>query len=305
MQQVPQPLGQPRLPQPVAAADRGPGLSLRSGARLVIFATFWAIFAPDIQTVGMPKDFDVPMAVVTLGCFLLFLFEMLMNFVVARDYGGNPGIHKFTMFFVIDVLGTASIVPEFLILFDVVSQPLGPAALARAGRAAKIGARLGRLVRMFRMDSGDEPTVGADGKVVGADKIAARVVLLVMTLIILIPNFTYAPEPAHTRLSLDLFKASRVTARDATDTITEEELRTFMDWYNTCDYTRCPRTEELVAFTLLEIGISVDLQAENPEKYELSTGAPSSSPSRTCTSKPRTRPRRRRSWSRRTAWRSC
>ena len=230
------------------------------------------------NAVGLPKEFDIAIAVVTLFSFVMFLFEIVMNFVVARDYGGNPGLGKITMFLVIDIAGTLSIIPEFLVLFGVAPVDLGAASLARAGRAARIGARLGRLVRMFRFDDGP-PEVGPDGKVletqpsaigsIVADKIAARVVFLVMFLIIAVPFFTYAPEPSHTQLSLNLFKAARIGAADPTATPTEAELRLFMAWYNTCDYTRCPRVEEMVAFKLLDDSVFVDLKAEAPEKFEM------------------------------------
>ena len=276
--------------------------------RLVIFATFWALFAPDIQisklavpiattttttttanslllrgsgcrlAVGVPKAFDKSVAVVTLCSFCLFLFELVMNFVVGRDYGGAAGLNKISIFFTIDVLGTLSIIPEFLILFGISQPAVGSAALARAGRAARIGARMGRLVRMFRLDA-EEPEIAPDGTVletqasdiglIVADKIASRVVLLVMSLIILIPMFTYAPEPSHTQLSLDLFKGARVSAADPTAAISLDELKNFVTWYNRCDYTRCARTEELVAFKLIDDDVEVDLRLNDPAKYEL------------------------------------
>ena len=93
-------------------------------------------------------------------------------------------------FLVIDVVGTASIIPELAPLFPArAGSAVQGGTLARAGRSARIGARLGRLVRLFKFQEA-EPEFGPNGdklepypSEVGhivADKISARVVIMVM-----------------------------------------------------------------------------------------------------------------------------
>ena len=63
---------------------------------LVMTATFFALFQVDICNMYFSKAADVPFAYLTLGWFVVFLFEMLMNFVMGIDYGANPGLGKLT-----------------------------------------------------------------------------------------------------------------------------------------------------------------------------------------------------------------
>ena len=218
--------------------------------RLTIVATFWALFAPDVQVVLMPKETDYLCALVTFCCFCLFSFELVCNLWVGRDYGGLEGWNRLNMFLFIDVVGTLSIIPEFLILFPGVNpvQRDGNLTLARAGRSARIGARLGRLVRLFRFQEEEaeyfngkklEPHPSEIGHIV-ADKISSRVVFIVMSLIVLMPAFMYSPSPQHQRMSVQLFGLSHPTKP------TQQHVLDFVSWYNDCDYDRCQRGEELV-----------------------------------------------------------
>ena len=162
------------------------------------------------------------------------------------------------MFFFIDLFGTLSIIPEFTILFGLAVPTPDNASLARAGRAARIGSRLGRLVRMFRFED-EEPVFGPDGQkletqpsnvgLIVADAIAARVVFLVMALIILLPLFVYAPDPNHAQMSLDVWSKTHpnTLVKGSSANSAEQGLQELLAWYNTCDYTRCPRDAELVA----------------------------------------------------------
>ena len=171
-------------------------------------------------------------------------------------------------FLLIDIVGTASIVPELAPLFpSLAGHAVQGGTLARAGRSARIGARLGRLVRLFKFQEA-EPEFGPNGDKlephpsevghVVADKISSRVVIMVMALIILLPLLAYNPTAQHQRLGLKLFNKLHADPDTA-------EINEFMDWYNTCDFSRCARDEELVAFTS-QIA-SVDLVADDPEAY--------------------------------------
>jgi hypothetical protein len=237
---------------------------------LTIAATFWCLFAPDVQVVVAPKVFDYPAAIVTLSSFCLFCFELIGNFYVGRDYGGLPGMDKITMFLIIDIVGTISIIPEFLILIPGIGSvsPAGNLTLARAGRSARIGARLGRLVRLFRVQE-DEPEYGLDGQKletepseighIVADQISSRVVFVVICLIILMPAFLYSPAPQHQRFSLELFKITHPTPNI-------DDARQFMEWYNHCDYSRCKLDEELVG--LKSSTLAIDRRTDLPTEYD-------------------------------------
>eukprot|EP01044_Picomonas_judraskeda_P001206 COSAG03_NODE_67_length_15062_cov_86.408781_2_plen_589_part_00 len=171
-------------------------------------------------------------------------------------------------FLIIDIVGTASIVPELSALWPALAgSAVHGGTLARAGRSARIGARLGRLVRLFKFQEA-EPEFGPNGNKleprpsevghVVADKISSRVVILVMALIILLPLLAYNPSAQHQRLGLKLFNKLHADPDAA-------EINAYMEWYNMCDFDRCARNEELVAFTS-QIA-TVDLVAEDPEAY--------------------------------------
>ena len=65
--------------------------------RMVIVATVWALFVPDIRTVTLnTPEYDVLIALGTLASVCVFLFELLANFYVGRDYGGLQGFDKIT-----------------------------------------------------------------------------------------------------------------------------------------------------------------------------------------------------------------
>jgi class 3 adenylate cyclase len=175
------------------------------------FMTAWALFATDIALWVLPKSADEPLAVFTLIVFLGFTFEFLSNIFTGRDYGSDVG----DLFFWLDFIGTVSLLPDFLILFGYELEVPDNAVLARVARAARIGARLSRLTKVFRVKDGDsaftsmlkqkleeegEEEASADeaaadvSSQVGAkvaDGISKKVVLLVIILLVFVPIFTY------------------------------------------------------------------------------------------------------------------
>lgn len=65
--------------------------------RMVILATVWALFVPDTRTVTLnTPEYDSTIALGTLAALCVFLFELLANFYVGRDYGGLEGCNKIT-----------------------------------------------------------------------------------------------------------------------------------------------------------------------------------------------------------------
>lgn len=174
--------------------------------------TAWALFATDIALAWLPKSSDYGIAVVTFIAFIGFAFEWISNMVSGRDYGSDLG----NLFWWLDAIGTLSLIPDFLILFmDEELEVNDNVTLARVARAARIGARLSRLTKVFRVKDGEssfsamladkgieleeEEEGGNDvASQVGAkvaDGISKKVVILVITLLVFIPIFTYH-EPA-------------------------------------------------------------------------------------------------------------
>lgn len=233
----------------------------------IVFFTFEALFAPDLLQVMLPKEFDIPVAILTLCGFIVFSAEIVLNFWVKRDYGANRGADRFTVFLIIDVVGTLSLIPDFIIIFGVEYTATKSAALARAGRAARIGARMARLVRMFRLDE-EEASFGPDGKklvttpssigAVVADKISTRVVLLVMLLIVVLPIITHSEPPTMEETAIELMAAMVATVSVSVNT--EAKMLEFVSWYNSCSFNRCERSEEIVYLKDMITGDTIDLR---------------------------------------------
>jgi class 3 adenylate cyclase len=120
---------------------------------LTIFNTTYALFAQDIALWLMPKSADYAIAFITFLVFLCFLFEFVGNLYGGREYGAKVHAHeKMDMFFWLDMIGTFSLIPDFLIVFTGEEMDVPDyVILARVARAARIGARLSRLTKLFRI----------------------------------------------------------------------------------------------------------------------------------------------------------
>ena len=114
-------------------------LASKTWPTVVMTATFFALFQVDICNMYFSKAADVPFAYLTLGWFVVFLFEMTMNFVMGIDYGANEGLNKLTFYFFLDLVGTLSLIPDFVIIFGVTFPSSGSAMLARVARTARVG----------------------------------------------------------------------------------------------------------------------------------------------------------------------
>ena len=114
-------------------------LASKTWTTVVMTATFFALFQVDICNMYFSKQADVPFAYLTLGWFVVFLFEMTMNFVMGIVYGANPGIQKLTFYFFLDLVGTLSLIPDFVVIFGVSFPSSGSAMLARVARTARVG----------------------------------------------------------------------------------------------------------------------------------------------------------------------
>jgi hypothetical protein len=114
-------------------------LASKTWTTVVMTATFFALFQVDICNMYFSKKADVPFGYMTLGWFVVFLFEMAMNFIMGLDYGANPGCKKITFYFFLDLVGTLSLIPDFLIVFGITFPSSGSAMLARVARTARVG----------------------------------------------------------------------------------------------------------------------------------------------------------------------
>ena len=115
-------------------------LESKTWTTLLMTATFWALFQTDVCTMYFSKEVDPAVAYISLGWFIVFMFEMFLNFALGLDYGANKGLGKFTFYMMLDLVGTLSLIPDFIILFGVELPATGSAKMARAARTARIGA---------------------------------------------------------------------------------------------------------------------------------------------------------------------
>eukprot|EP01050_Picozoa_sp_SAG11_P021004 SAG11_NODE_3654_length_2307_cov_4.945199_2_plen_265_part_00 len=170
---------------------------------IIAVATIWSLFSGDVTFAFLNKSADPVVATISIVFCVIFTIEIILNFWCHRDYGALQGFGRLTVFFWVDLVGTASLVPEILDLFGAHLGSPKAAALARAGRAARIGARLTRLVRFCRdkrlRDAaiGRQALIDADGIIrasptaLMSDQISKRVVILVLGIIICVPPLTY------------------------------------------------------------------------------------------------------------------
>eukprot|EP01052_Picozoa_sp_SAG31_P013581 SAG31_NODE_819_length_11811_cov_3.315488_11_plen_838_part_00 len=207
----------PNLPKQTLGGYITDFLLGKTWATIVMTATFLALFQTDICILYFGKRFDKALALIALAVFVIFAFEMTMNFALKIDYGAIPcaEVHSrcvpgpFTFYMLLDLIGTVSLIPDFIILFGVEFGVPGSLVLARVARAARIGARLTRLMKLFKsrdgssiysdmtmskdaLDLNDSPASTFGTEV--ADGMSKRVVLLTLTLLTVVPLFIPTPS---------------------------------------------------------------------------------------------------------------
>jgi hypothetical protein len=179
-------------------------LESKTWTTLLMTATFWALFQADVCTMYFSKLVDPAVAYISLGWFIVFMFEMFLNFALGLDYGANKGLNKITFYMILDLVGSLSLIPDFIILFGVELPATGSAKMARAARTARIGARLTRLMKLFRSKGGNsaysqmmlgdeqdamqESAASKFGEEV-SDGISKKVVILTLVLLVSVPFF--------------------------------------------------------------------------------------------------------------------
>jgi class 3 adenylate cyclase len=196
-------------------------LDSKTWTTLIMTATFYALFQADLCIMYFSKKADPVVGYLALGWFVVFMFEMCLNFALGIDYGAKSGCQKFTFYFVLDLVGTLSLIPDFLIIFDIEMAAAGSLTMARAARTARIGARLTRLMKLFRSKGGnsaysqmmlgdeqaamEESAASKFGEAV-SDGISQKVVMLTLTLLIIVPFFIPAVVPAKAE-AIDIIEA--------------------------------------------------------------------------------------------------
>ena len=118
----------------------------------IALLTLWSLLFDDVRLVWMSKDSDSAVGIGMIFVFLVFLAEICINFAIKRDYGGENGWNFLTVFFLVDAIGTISLLPDILFLLDVISWNASALHVARAGRAARLGSRISLLIRTMGAD---------------------------------------------------------------------------------------------------------------------------------------------------------
>jgi len=116
----------------------------------MLLATIYALFAHDINIAVGSVSTDTIIGYVTVFVLVLFLIELFLSIIAIPKY--------IQFFFWLDLAACASLFIEVAIFFEFsltfdygAGADTGPLALARAGRAAKVGARAGRLIRLISL----------------------------------------------------------------------------------------------------------------------------------------------------------
>lgn len=108
--------------------------------------TVYTLFFDDIRVILIPKAADDAFYTITVLCFLLFLFEIILSSVT------KPG-YWLSFFFWLDILATFSMVFDIgwiMDQFNNASQADSAGSLAQSSRAARV-TRIVRLVRLIRL----------------------------------------------------------------------------------------------------------------------------------------------------------
>jgi hypothetical protein len=178
----------------------------------MILNTVVALFLFDLCMCALPKEGDFIAACILVISLILFLAEISFGLFCHKHY-------KWSFFFLLDLIGTASLIPDILELFQTAESATASVDVARAGRAGRLArsasslrfarfarvfraVRLIRVARAFRILQGnmhDEdlistPTPSSRLGIHVSDTIAKRVILMVIILIVIIPYLLVSRE---------------------------------------------------------------------------------------------------------------
>ena len=113
--------------------------------------TIIALFAFDFNNAVLPKSCDTAVLSIIMVCFAVFLLELALSSYANVGYAGS-------FFWVLDVVGTLSMIPDMLQIIDGMGNGNGSGNLevAKAGKAGRIARsagslRITRYAKIFRI----------------------------------------------------------------------------------------------------------------------------------------------------------
>merc|ERR1719456_409388 len=116
--------------------------------------TVLALYGDDVRLISFFKSADDAFYFLFFLCLILFSVELTLQSIVVEGY-------KWSFFFWLDMIATASLFPDIAWLSDffldmyVTDDSSGQAGadtgIARAGRTARVGTRAGRIVRLVKL----------------------------------------------------------------------------------------------------------------------------------------------------------
>lgn len=136
-----------------------PGTAARTAPRLVLwsraianegwwitfttFLTFWALAGDDLKFIVCEAPADIYFNCIVLVCLVIFFVEILFSCLGRDDY-------FLSFFFLLDIVSTTTLLLDLSWVSDVILNAMG-ADNARTSKAARLGAKMGRLVRVIRL----------------------------------------------------------------------------------------------------------------------------------------------------------
>ncbi len=108
---------------------------------LAMIATIYALFANDINLIMGSKSTDHIIDVITFVVLIMFLIEIMLSIMCVEKY--------MQFFFWLDLAASISLLLEVDFLLAISGESPDELSLAKAGRAAKAGARAGRYAKVF------------------------------------------------------------------------------------------------------------------------------------------------------------
>jgi len=211
--------------------------------------TMWALLMDDFKMAALDKEADFGIACVSFFVMVVFFVEVCLRAYVQKGYFGS-------FFFVLDLVATFTIIFDFSEAFSpptTTSEAGGSDAaqqqlqMARVGRSARVGTRVGSLLRLLRVlrvlklfmvarkKKLDDQTVTAQGEKdfppselgkMLKMKVSHKVISFVMLLIIGVEIFSPTSTDVSAEVGLgQLYYASPSTGREA---INEEPYRSMV-----------------------------------------------------------------------------
>jgi hypothetical protein len=107
--------------------------------------TTYTLFFDDIRSAAFnSKQTDQAFWGVTMGCFILFIAEIVLSSISKRDY-------FLTFFFWLDVVSTISMVPDIGFIWNPMIGEGNSGATAKSATSIAKTSRAGRITRVIRV----------------------------------------------------------------------------------------------------------------------------------------------------------